>query len=88
MTHELIRSYVLNTEHECLNNEEDNHIEKDNNDCEVNRRRIIKFVKSNKVRYTSNESKYDDDCNVSYMSTKSNDTPIRPRLAVSHTICK
>jgi hypothetical protein len=83
LTHELIRKLVLTTEHESMSKQHD-----ERNDCEHNRRKIMHYIKNDKRRNTVNESNTSDDCNMSYLSTKSNNTPIRPRLAVSHSACK
>jgi hypothetical protein len=81
MTHEIIRKLV--SERETMTK----HIDEGEN-FEYNRRRIMHYIKNDKRRNTANDNNSIDDCNMSYLSTKSNDDPIRPRLAVSHTICK
>ncbi len=73
LTHELIQKHTS-----------ENHILKE--DSEENRKRIMQFIKSNKGRNTTIRN--NEECNISQMSTRSIDSSIRPRLAVSHTVCK
>ncbi len=80
MTYEIIRKLV--SERESM----PKHID-EGYDCEYNRRRIMHYINNEKRRNTVNDTNTIEDYNMSYLSTKSNDTQIRPRLAVSHTIC-
>jgi hypothetical protein len=77
LTHDIIRKLVLTGKSMSKKIDEIN-------DCENNRRKIIHIIKK---RNTVNESNSEDDCNMSYLSTRANDIPLRPRLAVSHTVC-
>lgn len=83
LTHEIIRKLEV-----TKNRQTTSKLIEDNYDCEVNRRKIMHYINNEKRRNTANESNTSEENNISYLSTRSEDTPIRPRLAVTHTACK
>jgi hypothetical protein len=81
LTHEIIRKLGMPNNRETMSK-----LVEDSYDCEMNRRKIMNYINHEKRRNTVNQSNTSEECNMSYLSTKSNDTPIRPRLAVTHTV--
>jgi hypothetical protein len=83
LTQEIIHKILNDTEYNILAQYCDK-----NKICNLNRKELINFLKSTNFRNTVNDKLFNNsDLESSNLSNNSNTIPVRPRLAVSHTIC-